>query len=301
MPIPSYDQICQPLLKLLANEEEIPFRAVTDQLSTQFKLTDEELNTRIPSGQILFYNRAGWARTYLKKAGLIESPRRGYIKITNRGLQVLRENPPLINAQFLLRYPEFQAFKEHNNSQEKSETPPQSDGITPEEAMDSGYKTLRASLEEEILERVKSCSPSFFERLVVDLLVSMGYGGSHQDAGRAVGHSGDGGIDGIIKEDKLGLDAVYIQAKRWDGNNIGRPEVQKFAGALQGHRAKKGVFITTSSFTRDAQEYTNTVEAKIILISGAELAKLMLDYNVGASTVCSYEIKKLDFDYFIEE
>lgn len=187
MSIPSYDQICQPLLKLLADGKESSFRAVIDQLATQLKLTEEELNIRIPSGQILFDNRVGWARTYLKKAGLIESPRRGFLKVTARGTEVLRENPPVINAQFLLRYPEFQAFKEHNNLQERAEALPSTNDITPEEAMDSGYKSLRANLEDEILERVKSCSPGFFERLVVDLLVAMGYGGSYQDAGRAVG------------------------------------------------------------------------------------------------------------------
>jgi restriction system protein len=168
---------------------------------------------------------------------------------------------------------------------------------TPEERMATAYQTLRADLQADLIEQVKSASPPFFERLVVDLLLAMGYGGSRQDAGRAIGKSGDGGIDGIIKEDKLGLDVIYIQAKRWEGT-VGRPEVQKFAGALQGHRASKGVFITTSSFTREAEEYANAINTKLILINGAVLTELMIDHNVGVATTGTYELKRVDADYF---
>lgn len=200
------------------------------------------------------------------------------------------------------RFPEFVAFRElrHERPEEPTATVNSSSDVTPEEALDSAYQRLRLDLEAELLEQVKATSPSFFERLVVELLVQMGYGGTLRDAGQAVGKSGDGGIDGIIKEDRLGLDLIYIQAKRWEGT-VGRPEIQKFAGALQGHRARKGVFITTSSFSRDALDFTSRIESKIVLIDGAALAKHMIDYNVGVSISQSYDVKKIDSDYFTEE
>jgi restriction system protein len=202
----------------------------------------------------------------------------------------------------LEQFPEFVAFRElrHERPDEPAVTVNSSSDATPEEALDSAYQRLRLDLEAELLDQVKAASPSFFERLVVELLVRMGYGGTLRDAGQAVGKSGDGGIDGIIKEDRLGLDLIYIQAKRWDGT-VGRPEIQKFAGALQGHRARKGVFITTSSFSADALEFTSRIESKIVLIDGAALAKHMIDHNVGVSTSRSYEVKKIDSDYFSEE
>jgi restriction system protein len=198
----------------------------------------------------------------------------------------------------LRRYPEFIEFQSSKRNKEsvQIESLPSSEA-TPEEALDLAYQKLRSDLEAELLERMKSLPPSFFERLVIDVLVKMGYGGSREDAGKAVGRSGDGGIDGIIKEDRLGLDTIYIQAKRWDGS-VGRPEIQRFAGALQGNRARKGVFITTSTFTKEAEQFVNTIDTKIVLINGAQLAKLMIDLNVGISTVTSYEIKKIDSDYF---
>ncbi len=255
--------------------------------------------------QPVFTNRVGWARTYLKKAGLLESPRRGFIKITQAGIDLLKQHPTEINNKTLEKYPEFIAFKnlKHTRSSkiEKEKVVTSEDTQqTPEESLESSYQTIRGNLASEIIEKVKTCSPSFFERLVVELLVAMGYGGTFQDAVKAVGKSGDGGIDGIIKEDRLGLDVIYIQAKRWEGV-VGRPELQKFAGALMGQQAGKGVFITTSSFTNDAVQYVKTINSTIILIDGEQLAEFMIDYSVGVSTEISYEIKRMDSDYFSEE
>lgn len=223
-------------------------------------------------------------------------------KITERGIKLLNQSPSEINVKFLKQFPEFVQFispKKDNNDFEQ--------GIeeildtTPQESIEFGYQKIRKDLEIDLLNRVKSCSADFFERLLVDLLVKMGYGGSRRDAGKAIGKSGDGGIDGIIKEDKLGLDIVYIQAKRWDNTVVGRPEIQKFVGALHGQRARKGVFITTSKFSQEAREYVSVIDSKIVLIDGQQLAQFMIDNNVGVSTVSTYEIKKLDSDYFTDE
>jgi restriction system protein len=238
-----------------------------------------------------------------KKTGLIDQPRRAYFQITERGREVLNSSPSLINMKFLEQFPEYIAFKENS---EQVEAQPQmaqsisSQSETPEELIESGARTIRKELAGEILQRVKGCPPAFFERLVVELLVKMGYGGTRQDAGRAIGRSGDEGIDGVIHEDRLGLDVIYLQAKRWEGV-VGRPEIQKFVGALQGQRAKKGVFITTSDFSKEAVEYVRNIDNKVVLISGGLLASLMIDHNVGVSLAATYEIKKIDSDYFLEE
>jgi len=307
VPIPDYQTLMLPVLKLAADGEEHKFSHAVDALADQFALSQEERSELLPSGsQAVFNNRVGWARSYLKQAGLLASPKRGFFVITPKGQQLLAQNPPEINVSLLEQYPEFVEFR--NRKKEKSETDGESTDVkaeqatneTPEDALASAYKKLRAALEAEILSAVKDSSPSFFERVVVDLLVKMGYGGNRQDAGKAMGKSGDGGIDGIINEDRLGLDVIYIQAKRWEGS-VGRPEIQKFAGALQGQRARKGVFITTSNFTKEAKEYASLIESKIILIGGEQLSKLMAEHNVGVSTVGMYELKKLDSDYFDEE
>ncbi|MGZ5224669.1 MAG: restriction endonuclease, partial [Burkholderiales bacterium] len=243
-----------------------------------------------------------WARTYLKKAGLIESTRRAYFRIAERGRSVLAKNPTRIDVKFLEQFPEFVAFRDLRREQVDDKPPALAAGTeaTPEEALDAAYQRLRIDLESELLDQVKAASPAFFERLVVELLVRMGYGGTLRDAGQAVGKSGDGGIDGIIKEDLLGLDVIYIQAKKWEGT-VGRPEIQKFAGALQGHRARKGVFITTSAFSSDAIEFAVRIDSKIVLIDGAMLARYMIDNDVGVSAYRSYQVKKIDSDYFSEE
>lgn len=303
MAIPDYQTVMLPLLRFLENETEHNIGEVVDSLAKDFNLSTEERQQLLGSGQqTVIRNRAGWARTYLKKAGLIASTRRGFFRITESGKKVLASKPERIDVKYLERFPEFVAFRElrHERPDEPAVTVSTSSDATPEEAFDSAYQRLQLDLEAELLEQVKAASPSFFERLVVELLVRMGYGGTLRDAGQAVGKSGDGGIDGIIKEDRLGLDLIYIQAKRWDGT-VGRPEIQKFAGALQGHRARKGVFITTSSFSADALEFTSRIESKIVLIDGIALAKYMIDHNVGVSISRSYEVKKIDSDYFSEE
>jgi restriction system protein len=305
MPIPDYQTLMLPVLRLACDQQEHKFKDSVQLLSAEFSLTDEEQNELLPSGsQAVFNNRVGWARSYLKQAGLLTSPKRGYFKITEQGIKLLVENPEKINVSLLERYPEFQEFK--NRKKDQTKTNGANDFIemvsseTPEDVLASAYLSLRKNLEDEILFYVKDSTPSFFERLVVDLLVKMGYGGNRQDAGRALGKSGDGGIDGIINEDRLGLDVIYIQAKRWEGT-VGRPEIQKFAGALQGQRARKGVFITTSNFSKEALDYVSMIESKIILIGGERLASLMAEHNVGVSVVGQYEVKKIDSDYFDEE
>lgn len=280
-------------------------RDVTDQLAEQLGVTEEERKELLPSGAApVFYNRTAWAKTYLKKAGLIDSPKQGTVVISKRGLEVLKKNPPSIDVKFLKQFSEFVEFQT-TKGEEESQAIDKVEDIsteTPEEALETAYQKIRKSLAQDLLNKVITLSPAFFERLVVELLVKMGYGGSIKDAGRAIGKSGDEGIDGTIKEDKLGLDIIYIQAKRWQsGNTVGRPELQKFVGALAGQGAKKGIFITTSSFTRDALDYAPRNETKIVLIDGQQLSQYMIDYNLGVTSLNSYEVKRMDSDYFGEE
>lgn len=303
MAIPDYQSIMLPLLRYAGDQEEHSLRESIEALADEYNLTDEERRELLPSGrQSVFDNRVGWARTYMKKAGLLESTRRGFAKITSRGMEVLSSNPAKINKNFLMEFDEFVEFQNYRRDigSDGGNQPSISDDQTPEELMETAYERVKDDLADDLLDKVKSCSPTFFERLVIDLLVKMGYGGTRRDAGQAVGRSGDGGIDGIIKEDRLGLDIIYIQAKRWEGT-VSRPEIQKFAGALQGQRARKGIFITTSSFSREAQDYASSIETKIILIDGETLTQLMVDFNVGVSLANSYEIKRIDQDYFTEE
>ena len=302
MPIPDYQTLMLPLLQLLSDTNDHLFSEVVETLSDKYKLSDVERQQLLPSGrQTVIRNRVGWARTYMKQAGLIENVRRGCFRISARGKAVLAEMPGRIDVHYLERYEEFVAFRDrHNDEPQQGETATPQVTVTPEEALDAAYQRLRDQLEADLLQQVKSASPSFFERLVVELLVKMGYGGNLRDAGQAIGRAGDGGVDGIIKEDRLGLDTIYIQAKRWDAT-VGRPEVQKFAGVLQGHRARKGVFITTSTFSSDAVDYVDRIESKIVLIDGTTLARFMVDNGVGVSTAQTYELKRLDSDYFAEE
>ena len=242
----------------------------------------------------------------MKKSGLIESPKRGYYKITKSGIEVLKTKPSKIDHHFLMQFDDFNKFiesrkaKDNGTLKEASITNELSSEKTPEEFIETGYQKIRNDLGSELLSNIKECSPSFFEKLVIDLLIKMGYGGSKSEAGRTIGQTGDGGIDGIIKEDRLGLDIIYIQAKRWE-NTVGRPEIQKFAGALQGQRAKKGIFITTSDFSKSAKEYVSMIDSKIILIDGEQLSNYMIDFDIGVSKIATYEIKRVDSDYFIDE
>jgi len=295
-----------PVLGFLADGNDHRPDEVEEALGRKFHLTKEEQATLLPSGkQRRFANRANWAGSYLRQAGLIESPQRGVWRISAKGKQVLAERPERIDIKFLERFPEFVEFRAPKRDEERSVQAPTSQetasGETPEELLETVHEKLQGDLQAELLRRVKAASPRFFEELVIDLLVKMGYGGTRRDAGQAIGRSGDGGIDGIIKEDALGLDAVYVQAKRWDAGTIGRPEIQKFAGALQGHRARKGVFITTAEFTQEARSFVQSIDSKIVLIDGRELVGLMLRHGVGVTIKNSYEVKQVDSDYFSEE
>jgi len=293
-----------PLLGSLADGAEHTLREVEERLAEHFMLTPAERAELLPSGQQgIFRNRIAWARTYLKKAALLESPKRGACRITARGLKTLASSPSRIDVKFLEQFPEFVEFRiaskpEHTLGVTEVAELAQAK-TTPEEAIEDAHQGLRAQLATELLTRILGCSPAFFEQLVVELLVKMGYGGSRRDAGERIGQTGDGGIDGIIKEDRLGLDTIFIQAKRWQGS-VGRPEIQKFVGALQGQRAKKGVFITTSSYTAEATDYASRIDTKVVLIDGKQLAGLMIDFDVGVAPAATYVVKRIDSDYFEE-
>lgn len=299
MAIPDYQAIMLPLLELAGDSEIHRMRDAAERLANRFGLTDEERQELMPDGRrSRFKYNLAWSRTYLKKAGLLEDPKRGAFRITKRGRGVLADKPANVDVKYLERFDEFNEFVgKEQSSQAQNKTDPK---LTPEDAIQASYDTLRKSLAFDLLDQVKHASPSFFERLVVDVLVDMGYGGSRREAGEAIGQTGDEGIDGIVKEDRLGLDIIYIQAKRWT-NTVGRPEVQRFAGALAGKRARKGVFITTSSFFSEATAYAASIDTKIILIPGAQLADLMIDHGVGVTTEATYELKRIDLDYFSEE
>ncbi len=292
-----------PVLRYTATQDPATLRGATDAMCDTFQLSEDERRELLPSGrQTTIANRVGWARTYLAKAGLIHSPKRGIFEITDRGRTVLAAKPPRIDNILLRQFPEFLEFKQQGQFDSDTEEPahvPDSQVETPEEVIEAAYESLKLALAEELLQRILQASPSFFERLVVALLVRMGYGGTLRDAGQALGQSGDEGIDGIIKEDRLGLDIVYVQAKRWrPDRTVSRPELQKVAGALQGQRARKGVFITTSNFSSGAREYVQTIDSKIVLIDGPLLTQLLMDFGVGVSTVATYEVKAIDSDYF---
>ncbi len=305
MSVPDYQSILLPLMQLASDGKEHSFRESIEYAAKFLKISDDDRKTLLPSGtQSTFDNRVGWAKTHLLKAKLLESPRRSIFQITARGKEVISRKPSQINAKFLKQFPEYLEFCGTNTTTENSNLPSQInliEQIPPDEALAEVYQKIKLSLAQDLLTLVKDCPPDFFERLVVKLLVKMGYGGSIQDAGKAIGRSGDEGIDGIIKEDKLGLDAIYIQAKKWEGT-VGRPEIQKFVGALAGQGAKKGVFITTSNFSREAHEYAkNMRDTKVVLLDGEQLTQFMIDYNLGVSVISQYEVKKIDSDFFADE
>jgi len=300
MAIPDYQSLMLPLLELASDQEEHTIAETVGSLAKEFKLTDQEQEEPLPSAsETVFTNRVRWARTYLKKAALIDATGRGRFRISQRGLEVLKDKPRGIDNRFLSQFAEFHDFKPSAQSTIATAEPTKvAEAGTPQELLDASYQELRQSLALEVLDHL-TCSPRFFERVVVNLLVAMGYGGSRRDAGQAVGQTGDGGIDGIIKEDKLGLDAIYLQAKRWEGT-VGRPVIQGFSGSLDGTKARKGVVITTSQFSQDARDYARHIEKRIVLIDGKELAQLMIDYGLGVAEVATYAVKRLDADYFDE-
>ncbi|HSV76713.1 MAG TPA: restriction endonuclease [Bacteroidales bacterium] len=301
--IPDFQSLMLPFMNHLSDGQEHSTTETHDKLAKQFGLTEEELFQYLPSGnQKTFYNRLFWAKAHLKMAGLLENTKRGHFRITERGKQVIASKPALINLKFLKQFPDYLENSGRSRNEEKNTILENESEIaaTPEETLESNYLQIRKNLALEILTKIKSCSIIFFENLVVELLVKMGYGGTIKEAGKSIGRSGDEGIDGIIKEDRLGLDVIYIQAKRWQ-NFVGRPEIQKFVGALAGQGAKKGVFITTSRFTNDAREYQPKNETKIVLIDGEQLSDLMIDFNLGVSITHNFTIKRIDNDFFEED
>lgn len=302
MTIPDFQTIMLPLLRLAGDGNVHDIHKATDLLAKEFHLTDTEIHSLIPSGQPKFANRVGWARTYLRKAGLIDYPEKSHIQITQEGKSFLEEKPRVIDMKVLMRFPSYIEFRTRRKIDgEKNKETEDEQQLSPEETIENSYQEIRAGLADDLLDYVLKCSPVFFEKLVVELLVAMGYGGTQADAARAVGKSGDDGIDGIIDEDRLGLDSVYIQAKRYQREaKIGVHYIRDFVGALVGARANKGVFITTADFTKEASDFVAKVHSRVVLINGQHLADLMIDFGIGVTTRINYEIKKLDTDYFGE-
>lgn len=302
MAVPGYQVWMSPLLAQLSDGKDHRVADLYEPLADKMQLSPSDKSEMLPSGaQLVYINRIGWARTYLKKAGLIEQSARGIVRITPRGLEVLRTHREPVDTAFLAQFPEFVEFREsgRSNHQETGTNTQNDVEESPEDTLNRIHAELRNELARELLERIKGSSPTFFEKLVVDLMIKMGYGGSREDAGRTVGRSGDGGIDGVINEDRLGLDVIYLQAKRWE-NTVGRPVVQGFVGSLAGKRAKKGVMITTSNFSKDAHEYVQQIGDKVVLIDGEMLGSLMIQYGLAVAPVASYDIKRVDSDYFDE-
>ena len=301
MAIPDYESLMLPLLRLSADGSTHKFSNAVDHLADELGLSDDDRTELLPSGmQPVFRNRVGWAKSYMKQAGLLIFPKRGFFKIAERGLAVLKDNPERLDNSVLKEFPEFRDFKSRQRSKEVQAPAESTESAeSPVDQMASAFRRFQSEIEAELLSIIKQVNPTYFEQIVVDLLVAMGYGGNRQDAARAVTkQSGDEGIDGVIKEDRLGLDVIYVQAKRWKNKVVGRPEIQKFAGALQGKRASKGVFITTASFSKEAVDFSESIGSKIILIGGDKLAQLMIEFSIGVSTIGQYLIKQIDSDYY---
>lgn len=299
MPIPDYQSLMLPLLKAAADNSIYRSRDLIERLAKELKLTSEERRELLPSGtQPLFDNRAGWANTYLKKAGLLQSEKRGYVQITELGQKVLLSDPEKINNAFLRQFESFNQFIGYTpNGKQENQEPVEETVQTPEEQLETVWSELNRTLANDLLEKVKLMDPYKFEVLVVDLLLAMGYGGSRNEAGKTVGKSGDGGIDGIINEDRLGLDKIYLQAKRWE-NTVPIKEVRDFAGALLAQKALKGVFITTSDYPKSAYEFVDNIDRTIVLIDGHRLVELMIEHGVGVSVERKFVLKEVDGDYF---
>jgi restriction system protein len=303
MPVPGYETYMLPLLRLAA-VGEVKIRDCVDRIAQELNLSTDAVNELLPSGkQTRFANRVHWAKTYLTQAKLLETTGRGRFKATERGIAVLRDNPDRIDNNFLAQFPEFQEFATRHTVETQTEVPAPTTVVTPEESIEQAFDDITDELRANLLERIRSASPAFFERLIVDLLIRMGYGGSRSEAGRRVGGTGDGGIDGIINEDPLGLDVVYLQAKRYGSGNLVTPEqLRAFSGSLLQRGASKGVFVTTSTFTEQARESVrNITQQRIVLIDGDELTTLLVKHGVGVRIERMLELKKIDLDYFDEE
>lgn len=306
MPIPDYQALMLPVLTVAA-EGAIRVPAAAETVADRLGLSDEEREEMLPSGkQRVLHNRIHWAKFYMTKAGLIASPQRGVFVATEAGTALLNQQPARIDVERLKAYPAFRAFYDQTGTsqpidQAAAVAEATASGATPEEQIDAASGLLASALKADLLARIIEQSPAFFERLIVELLVAMGYGGSHEDAARRLGKSGDGGIDGIIDEDRLGLDRIYVQAKRYaPGSAVGRPEIQGFVGSLVGLGASKGVFVTTSSFSKQAQDYARGLQQRIILIDGERLCDLMIEFDVGVRRYRSIEVKRIDEDFFSE-
>ncbi|PNF81766.1 restriction endonuclease [Stutzerimonas stutzeri] len=303
MAIPDFQSVMRPVLQAVGDGAPLPLGALRVRIADVFQLTEEERKERLPSGnQTVINNRVGWARTYLNKAGLLTIPSKGMVQITDRGREALASGPARITVAWLKQFPEFADFHTAKPQVTDAAAVVGSDltETTPDEQLAEAYQALQQSLADELLAQVRAATPSFFEQVVVDLMIAMGYGGSRKEAGKATQLTNDDGIDGIIKEDKLGLDVIYLQAKRW-ANTVHRPEIDKFIGALTRKRARKGVFITTSDFSAGARDAALGLDIKVVLIDGIELARLMVEHNLGVSVKQVYEVKQIDSDYFSEE
>ena len=304
MAVPDFQSLMLPLLRLAGDGMDHTFKDAVEAIAIEFSLTPEERNELLPSSSrtTLFYNRLAWAKTHMTMAGLLQAPRRGVFCITQRGRELLASQLARIDMKTLQQLPEYERARRGDvqASVEPALPAVAFSELTPEESIERAHLSLRKDLARELLESIMQCSPAFFELLIIKLMIKMGYGGSREEAGKAVGRSGDGGIDGIINEDRLGLDAIYLQAKRWEGV-IGRPEIMKFVGALAGQRATKGVFITTSWFTQDAKDYALSSQYKVVLIGGERLADLMIEHDLGVSVAATYQLKRIDSDFFSEE
>ncbi len=305
MSIPPYQDLMLPLLKIVSDDVEHDMPSVIGALAELFHLSEQDRNEMLESGkQTRFDNRAGWAKTYISKAGLLERTGRAKFRITARGLELLSSHPERINNELLNRYAEFQAFRTRRKEQ-ANELPDllahtvSPTSATPDEELEHNYNVITSIWEQGLLDKVRQCSPTFFEKLIIDVMVRMGYGGDTIDAGKHLGKTSDEGVDGVIKQDPLGLESIYLQAKRW-ADNVGRPTVQAFAGSLEGQRARKGVMITTSDYSHEAREYVSNIEKKIVLINGLELVRYMTRFRVGVTVHKTYELHRIAFDYFDE-
>lgn len=298
--IPAYQELMKPVLEK-ARDGEIKFRDAVEQISKELNLTDEELSELLPSGkQTVIANRIGWAKTYLSKAGLLDTSKRGFFTITQRGIEALNSGKE-INNSYLKQFDTFNSFQGQNSDPTESEATlsQENEQITPDEALRRAYEKINETLSADLLTRVRNVSPAFFETLLVDLLIEMGYGGNEEGAAHALGRSGDNGVDGVINQDPLGVDQIYIQAKRYaEGNNVGAGDIRDFFGALNLKKANKGLFITTSDFTPSAVQTARDLGSRIVLINGKQLSKLMLRFNVGCRDIETIHLKRVDEDFF---
>lgn len=303
MAVPTYEDLMLPLLKCLKDVDEAHLSDCLDPIANEMGLSHQDREELLPTGKhTRFGNRVYWAKLYLSKAGLIESTRRGYFRLSSEGVLFLEQSPKVVNNDALTQFPEFIKWQEKSREGDTTQSASRSEVLsysTPDEVLRQAHKSITDALSIELLDRIRKSPPAFFERLLIDLLIAMGYGGSSEDAGRAIGQSGDGGVDGVIDQDPLGVDQIYVQAKRYaESNNIGASAIRDFFGALSLKKAHKGIFVTTSSFSSAAVQTARDLGTRIVLIDGLQLAKLMIRYNVGCRDEEILHLKKIDEDFF---